>query len=666
MVDVKVLEGRKKDLENAKDLLKKEFIGIDDQIDDVINLLSSWYIFPDGQMRPLIINLVGMTGVGKTSLIERLFEILGLDKSLYKFDMGYYSSSKEDLKYDLSKKVKSYNNQPVCFALDEFQLGRSIDKTGSDLNNHGYRPIWDLMDSGKIKLLESNGNSDILYNLTLKINIAVSSGVRSNGLFVTKEKDKFLQIFGDDSYESDYYIPDGTQPNSDQPLIIPELYYYYLNSAQGTKFDSESELKAFLKRMKDEQEVLDFINDCFEKSITSKVYDFSNSLIFTISNIDGAFYNAHSVDPDMDPDFFHKETKGIKLSKIKSELLKMFRPEQVARLGNNFVIYPSFSSDTYKGIIDLELQRVSKSIKEKFGFDISFDDSIRNILYKEGVFPTQGARPTITTVNNIIGSYVGKILCDVLLSESDDNNLLWSFSEADSKSLVKAGGKSFFYDVKLKVNEDRKPKMNDEYATTVVHEAGHALLSIALLGVVPNKIIASSAGAASGFVLSDIKDELMSEDMVKKYTAMLLGGIEAEKMVFGKDYATFGASSDLTKATEYVVSLFEKSGIYKPYISTTEPLYDDSMSVPPLSMEKPLEESLRDIFSTSRNLAQGTLGSHKEAFEALCKLLYDKSEIGKKELREFAIEHNLFLNGENYLDNFYVNKFNSYFKKDEK
>ena len=61
---------RKQRLEVARELLKREFVGIDAQIDDVIELVHAWYCFPEGQFRPTVINLVGMTGVGKTSLIE--------------------------------------------------------------------------------------------------------------------------------------------------------------------------------------------------------------------------------------------------------------------------------------------------------------------------------------------------------------------------------------------------------------------------------------------------------------------------------------------------------------------------------------------------------------------------------------------------------------------
>ncbi len=37
--------------------LKKEFIGLDDIIDEVLTLITPWYFFPEGQLRPTIINI---------------------------------------------------------------------------------------------------------------------------------------------------------------------------------------------------------------------------------------------------------------------------------------------------------------------------------------------------------------------------------------------------------------------------------------------------------------------------------------------------------------------------------------------------------------------------------------------------------------------------------
>ena len=67
---------KKERLELLKVKLKKDFVGIDNIIDDVVSSISPFYLFPESIKRPIVINLWGMTGTGKTSLIESLVDFL--------------------------------------------------------------------------------------------------------------------------------------------------------------------------------------------------------------------------------------------------------------------------------------------------------------------------------------------------------------------------------------------------------------------------------------------------------------------------------------------------------------------------------------------------------------------------------------------------------------
>ena len=61
-------------LNKAREQLKKEFVGIDKVIDEIVNAISGWFCFPSMQKRPVVANLWGLTGVGKSSLIQRLVQ----------------------------------------------------------------------------------------------------------------------------------------------------------------------------------------------------------------------------------------------------------------------------------------------------------------------------------------------------------------------------------------------------------------------------------------------------------------------------------------------------------------------------------------------------------------------------------------------------------------
>ncbi len=77
MIKLKRTFGEKRQLlDDARQILKTEFIGIDKIIDEVLDNVSSWFILSDIQEKPLVINLWGLTGVGKTSLVIRLTELI--------------------------------------------------------------------------------------------------------------------------------------------------------------------------------------------------------------------------------------------------------------------------------------------------------------------------------------------------------------------------------------------------------------------------------------------------------------------------------------------------------------------------------------------------------------------------------------------------------------
>ena len=59
-------------------------------------------------------------------------------------------------------------------------------------------------------------------------------------------------------------------------------------------------------------------------------------------------------------------TKKINVNHIKECLNLRFKPEQIARLGNNIIIYPSLNRKTYEKIIKTTCTRYISNIQKKF------------------------------------------------------------------------------------------------------------------------------------------------------------------------------------------------------------------------------------------------------------------------------------------------------------
>lgn len=84
-------EFRKKEqkLTDVKNSLKERFFGIDKVIDQLVGSLRSWYHLPDFQTQPLVINLWGSAGVGKSQLVKEMINQLDLDQLFFDVDVSY-------------------------------------------------------------------------------------------------------------------------------------------------------------------------------------------------------------------------------------------------------------------------------------------------------------------------------------------------------------------------------------------------------------------------------------------------------------------------------------------------------------------------------------------------------------------------------------------------
>jgi len=566
-------------LDVAKIELKKEFVGLNDIIDEMIDLIEPWYLFPFGQIRPTIINLFGMTGVGKTSLIKRLFELINLKDNLYKFDVGDYATQDNTkLSYSFSEKLRNREKQQIGLIFDEFQLGRTIDEQGLELEKSGLRAMWDLLDSGKISILQSSYCGSKVYQLTLKLEDCVNNGsVEVKDGKVSKNKsyhEKFFKKEDDEDMEIELSSKKKKKKNkkndrvegnsSDGSLFIPEDFYWYIQDIWENRFLTERELSEYLKTLNHDSSI-EFLNETMNKAFKPMEFDYSTSCIFVIGNIDEAYRMAKNIDPDSDADRFYQHSLKITLPQIKSALQKRFRAEQIARLGNNHIIYPAFSSKVYQDLIALELGKSVKKIKDKFDIDVKFDNSINEIIYKEGVFPTQGARPVFTTITSLIESYVGKIIRDILDLDEPISSIGWEFSGKShtvylfNKSVML---KELSYPVRLKVESLRESENNELQAQVAIHESGHAVAAIYGAGVLPIEIVSRSANMSEGHCAVEIPSTgLQTKDELEKDIVISLGGYVAEKLIFGEDKIANGTSGDFERATSIALEMAKSYGM---------------------------------------------------------------------------------------------------------
>ena len=131
--------------------LKTEFFGLDEIIDKVINAISAWYIFPEIITRPVIVNLWGMTGVGKTQIVRRIVALLQFSEKFVEVQMdgGSAVAAHSSTLTSILGSSTIEEGSPGILLLDEIQRFRTVDDYGADVKLDKFKDVWTLLSDGR-------------------------------------------------------------------------------------------------------------------------------------------------------------------------------------------------------------------------------------------------------------------------------------------------------------------------------------------------------------------------------------------------------------------------------------------------------------------------------------------------------------------------------------
>lgn len=617
-----VFVGKQEILEKARLTLKKEFIGIDNVIDEVINNISSWYTLHHIQEKPLVLCLWGLTGTGKTSLVYRLVELINFVDSHYHFDLGD-KDSYMSFSHSLSELCDNKDTSPVIITLDEFQHSRTLEGPfRQEIKSDKNRLIWDIIDSGKISFTNYKSGLWELESNVIKLTHLVKSGVQVKDGFVSRNKLLYCK-------EMEIRFV-----KTKQQTFVPQSCYQSIIDFAGEDFNLYlfTEVREYLKTL-NASETIVFLNKVLKIAQRPTVKSFSKALIFVLGNIDEAYSMSNNYSVDIDADEFHEMSLQINVPKIKQALKERFRNEQIARLGNTHIIYPALSKKSYYQIINMELASFKEKFKDFTKVEMKIDDSVIETIYKEGVYPTQGVRPLFTTVNQIIKCRLSIIVAEIikldlkvgLVQLKSDNEKI--FCEYLLKNKV-------IHQLELSYTSNleklRKNRQDDLQAITAVHESGHAIISALSLNVVPEVIMSVTSDVDNhGFVYTKFTKKYFSKiDMLPK-VAFLMGGIVAEEIIFGKEYLTAGGSSDIERATELVSQLVRNNGFGKTAVNYAKGVFDVGDHNHNMDI---VEDEISEIIQEGRVLAEQILTTEKKLLLQMANILSDNTSIKKPEI----------------------------------
>lgn len=612
-------------LEEARRILKSEFIGINGIIDQLIQSVIPWYVTPEILERPLIISLWGITGTGKTSIIRRLFEILEISRVAV-FDSGEIAEASGSFGNMITDalSIDIFDNnlekfQDTVFVFDEFQHARTIDEKGCEITKPKTRQMWNLIDTGKVTIHDYDyslnkvttfledlegfvkEHPDVpIENLVMSDPSCISDLLTEIGLnwydsrtreLFTKNHfldssccssrvEKYRDMVDDENEEED----SNDEVNKKDPLrplciMTSDILRYY--TVVVSRYEPDTSMKDLYQKLlscKTVDEVCTIIGSLKNFVGGQKTLNFSKSIIFLIGNLDEAFLGSKDIDPDTNADAFKQEIDKVTIADIKDSLLTRFRAEQIARMGNTILKYPAFSELNYRQIIELELNKVLGKFYESTGKRIIYTQDIVDLVYSEGVFPAQGCRPIFTTVSGLFTP----LLSSAALEFEETDKLIEACIEEpesgyrkDEKYVVfksKNSEKTKRHRIQLVLGTSRNPEHNQLRYVIGIHEAGHAVMYAWCFGKMPIEIVSTAASGGGYTSFPDHTSELLSvKRNIQADIMVCLGGIMAEKLFFdgpnsGTPGITTGASRDLETAYKRLAHAAYSCGYFDPKV----------------------------------------------------------------------------------------------------
>lgn len=517
------LAQRNQQLQEVAAQLKTELFGIDAVIDRVIDSVRAWYVLPELVTRPVIVCLWGLTGTGKTQLVRRLAQLLGFYDRFVEVQMDGFSNGaswrgSQSISGMLSQSGVR-EGEPGILALDEFQRFRTIDNKRADVRVERYQDVWALLSDGRLPPALS-----LLGDIESSIAEAAYDAERADA-------DDTKRRFKLNSWEAQEL-----RRNLKLDESLMEIMAWTPEQIQGR-------LRAFRETGQQRWET-----------------DHSRLLVFVCGNLDEMYEGiATSVDDcDSDADTFHGLTNKLSVIDVKQALNQRFKPEQVARLGNEHVIYPSLSRRAYEQLIQQVCSRYALDMAPRCGLHCHVDTSVHEQIYANAVFPAQGTRPLFSSLHAILGTGLAKATLWALelgATAGDTVGLT-----ADSRNLIAHWhGRSQAIASPFEINRLRQRNNPDFRALLAVHEAGHGLVHALLFGRAPQEIkihVASFEGGYNAYT----SRKVWSRQNLRDSICTSLAGRAAELLVFGADSSSSGAESDLRKATETAARLVRHLG----------------------------------------------------------------------------------------------------------
>ena len=170
--------------------------------------------------------------------------------------------------------------------------------------------------------------------------------------------------------------------------------------------------------------LLQILDDGRLTDSNGRTVDFKNTVIIMTSNIGARMItDKKSLGFSNSTEDAEKDYENTKKD-VMAELKKEFKPEFINRI-DEIIVFHKLNDDEIKQIIGLMLKQVQNRLKEQ-GIKIKIDESVKELIAKQGINKSFGARPLRRTIQNLVEDNLaeailnGKTKNDIILIVEDE------------------------------------------------------------------------------------------------------------------------------------------------------------------------------------------------------------------------------------------------------
>ncbi len=156
--------------------------------------------------------------------------------------------------------------------------------------------------------------------------------------------------------------------------------------------------------------LLQLLEDGRLTDATGRTVDFKNTVIIMTSNVGARMItDKKTLGFTNGAEASQREYENIKKD-VMAELKKEFRPEFINRI-DEIIVFHKLQEDEIKQIITIMLGQVQKRLETQ-QYIVEFDDSVKELVAKEGIDTNFGARPLRRTIQSKVEDKIAEAILD--------------------------------------------------------------------------------------------------------------------------------------------------------------------------------------------------------------------------------------------------------------